>query len=141
MIDRSHKLSLSRRADLLGISRDYPYYAPRPVAEDDLRLMRRIDELHMDYPVCGQPYDEGALATGRLHRRASACGHLHETDGIQALYCRQNTSKPALGHKGLSVFASKACGDAAEKGLCHGHYLHPDGAWLSLPRRRAGLVV
>ncbi len=50
MTDRDHKLSLARQAELLGISRGSLYYEPRPVGEDDLRLMRRIDELHMEYP-------------------------------------------------------------------------------------------
>ena len=43
MTNRDHKLSLTRQADLLGISRGSLYYAPRPVAEDDFGLMRRID--------------------------------------------------------------------------------------------------
>ena len=45
MTDRAHRLSLTRQAELLGISRGSLYYAPRPASEDDLRLMRRIDEL------------------------------------------------------------------------------------------------
>ncbi|AUQ65460.1 putative transposase [Phaeobacter inhibens] len=55
MTNRDHKLSLTRQADLLGISRGSLYYEPRPACEDDLRLMRRIDELHMDYPFAGSP--------------------------------------------------------------------------------------
>ena len=47
MTDRNHKLSLARQADLLGISRGSLYYDHRPTSEDDLKLMRRIDELHM----------------------------------------------------------------------------------------------
>ena len=53
MTDRNHKLSLSRQAALLGISRGSLYYTPRPVSEADLKLMRRIDELHLDFPFAG----------------------------------------------------------------------------------------
>ena len=50
MIDRTHKLSVARQARLLGFSRGSVYYSPRQVSDGDLDLMRRIDELHLDYP-------------------------------------------------------------------------------------------
>lgn len=99
MTDRSHKLSLVRQADLLGISRGSLYYEPRPVSEDDLRLMRRIDEVHMEYPFAGSRMMKGLLrqegfTSGRLH--VATC---MKRMGIQALYRKPNTSKPAPGHK------------------------------------------
>ena len=51
--DRKHKLSVKRQAALLGISRGSVYYLPREGPETDLALMRRIDELHLDYPFAG----------------------------------------------------------------------------------------
>jgi putative transposase len=53
MIDPKHEVSISRQTQLLGISRAAVYYVPRPVSEADLALMRRIDELHLDYPFAG----------------------------------------------------------------------------------------
>ena len=61
MMDRDHALSLSRQADLLGISRGSLYYHPRSVSEDDLRLMRRLDELHMEYPFAGSRMMKGLV--------------------------------------------------------------------------------
>ena len=43
MIDREHKLPIKRQAEVLGISRGTAYYKPRPVSEQDLLLMRRLD--------------------------------------------------------------------------------------------------
>ena len=99
MTNRNHSLSLSRQADLLGISRGSLYYAPRLVAEDDLRLMRRIDELHKDYPFAGS-----RMMKGLLRQEGFTAGRLHVATcmkrvGIQALYRRPNRSKPAPGHK------------------------------------------
>ena len=99
MTDRSHKLSLSRQADLLGISRGSLYYEPRPVSEDDLKLMRRIDGLHMDYPFAGS-----RMMKSLLRQEGFTAGRLHVATcmkrmGIEALYRRPNTSKPAPGHK------------------------------------------
>ncbi len=48
MIDRGEKLSVKRRCELLDLNRGGVYYTPRPVSQEDLRLMRRIDELHLE---------------------------------------------------------------------------------------------
>ena len=53
MIDPEYALSISRQAEELEISRSTVYYQPRPVSDADLFLMRRIDELHMNYPFAG----------------------------------------------------------------------------------------
>ena len=47
MIDRDHKLPLARQAKVVGISRGSIYYRPRLVGESGLRVMRRLDELHL----------------------------------------------------------------------------------------------
>ena len=99
MIDRKHKLSVKRQAALLGISRGSVYYLPREVPETDLALMRRIDELHLDYPFAGSRMLRDLLAgegwhVGRLH-----VSTLMKRMGIEALYRKPNTSKPEPGHK------------------------------------------
>ena len=53
MIDRDHQLRGKRQAQLLGMRRGAVYYLPRPVSDADLALMRRIDELHLEYPFMG----------------------------------------------------------------------------------------
>ena len=53
MIDRGHGLPLTRQAAMLGISRGSLYYSACPVSEAELAIMRRIDELHLDYPFAG----------------------------------------------------------------------------------------
>jgi len=50
MIDRGHELPLTRQAALLRLGRSSLYYAPRPVPAGELAVMRRIDELHLNYP-------------------------------------------------------------------------------------------
>ena len=53
MTDRDHGLPLRRQAEVLQLSRSTLYYEPRPVPAADLAVMRRIDELHLDYPFAG----------------------------------------------------------------------------------------
>jgi putative transposase len=49
MIDRRHELRLPRQAEVLELSRGSLYYEPRPVSVADLAIMRRMDELYLDY--------------------------------------------------------------------------------------------
>ena len=99
MIDRGHELPLARQAAVLGLSRGSLYYEPRPVSVADLAIMRRIDELHLDYPFAG-----GRMLRDLLRGEGIAVGREQVTTmmrrmGIEALYRRPNTSKPADGHK------------------------------------------
>lgn len=50
MIDSMHVLSLTRQAQVAGISRGSVYYLPKPVSVVDLARMRRIDALHLEHP-------------------------------------------------------------------------------------------
>ena len=72
MIDRDHGLGITRQAKALGLSRGSVCYLPRPASEADLVLMRRIDELHLEYPFAGSRMLKGLLQAeghqvGRLH--------------------------------------------------------------------------
>jgi putative transposase len=53
MIDAEHKLSLTRQAQLLDLSRASLYYTPVGISDADLKLMKRIDELHLELPFAG----------------------------------------------------------------------------------------
>ena len=99
MIDRVHALPIARQARELGISRGSVYYLPRPVSASDLAIMRRIDELHMDFPFAGSRMLRDLLGAegvkvGRLH-----VATLMKKMGVAAIYRRPNTSKPEPGHK------------------------------------------
>jgi len=98
MIDRTDDLPVSRQAKALGISRGSVYYLPRPVSAEDLGVMRRIDKLHLEFPFAGSRMLQGFLVREgyRIGRRHVAT--LMKRMGIEALYRRPNTSKPAPGH-------------------------------------------
>ena len=93
MIDRDHRLPLACQGKAVGVSRGSLYYQPRPVSDADLRLMRRIDELHLEHPFAGDRMlrdmlrQEGLLS-GRRH-----VSTLMRRMGIEALYRKPNTSR------------------------------------------------
>jgi putative transposase len=99
MIDRAHGLSVVKQAKALGISRGCVYYRPRPVSATDLATMRRMDELHLNYPFAGSRMlrdllrGEG-IRVGRRHVKT-----LMKRMGIESIYRRPNTSNPGPGHK------------------------------------------
>jgi len=99
MIDRNHDLPLTRQVELLNISRGSIYYCPAPVSPIDLALMRRMDELHLEFPFAGSRMLRDLLAA-----EGSKIGRRHTTSlmgvlGIEAVYRKPNTTKPAPGHK------------------------------------------
>ena len=99
MIDRQHDLSITKQAEALGISRSSVYYLPRPVPAAELAVMRRMDELHLEFPFAGSRMlrdllNQDGIKIGR--RRVTT---LMKRMGIEAIYRKPHTSKPAPGHK------------------------------------------
>jgi putative transposase len=99
MIDAAHDLPVVRQAKILKLNRSSVYYRPRPVSREDLAVMRRIDEPHLERPFAGS-----RMLRDFLNREGVAIGRRHVATlmkrmGIEAIYRRPNTSKPAPGHK------------------------------------------
>jgi len=98
MIDDTHDLPIRRQAELLDVSRSNVYYLPRPASEADLAVMRRIDELHLNYPFAGarmlrDMLNREGIQIGRKH-----VGTLMDKMGIAAIYRKRNTSAPHPKH-------------------------------------------
>jgi putative transposase len=99
MIDRSHALPITKQTKALGISRGSVYYLPRPVPAADLAIMRRMDELHLEFPFAGS-----RMLRDLLNQEGTTIGRRHVATlmkrmGLEALYRKPNTSEPAPGHK------------------------------------------
>jgi putative transposase len=97
MIDRTHALPITRQAQIVNISRGSVYYESQPVSDGDLKLMRRIDELHLELPFAG-----ARMLRDLLRAEGFAVGRKHMTTlmrrmGITALYRKPNTSRRAPG--------------------------------------------
>ena len=95
MIERGSKLPVTRQAQILGLSRSSVYYTARALPERDLRLMRRLDELHLKWPFYGS-----RKLTKELKREGHEVGRRHVVTlmrrmGIEAIYRKPRTSIPA----------------------------------------------
>ena len=84
MIDRTHPLR--RQCPLLKLARSTAYDQSTPVSETALALMRRIDELHLQYPFAG-----ARMRRELLRQEGQAVGRrqvatLMRRMGLEALY-------------------------------------------------------
>jgi putative transposase len=99
-LDRAHpELSIRRQCQLLGLARSGVYRTPAPANDNDLALMRRIDELFTAWPFLG---------SRRMARMLRGDGHivnrkrvqrLMRLMGIAALGPKPRTSAPSPGHR------------------------------------------
>jgi putative transposase len=99
LIGTEDEPSIRRQCELLEISRTAYYYEPCPETDENLELMRRLDELHLEHPVYGS-----RRLTVMLNREGRAVnrkrvGRLLRLMGIEAIYPRRWLSQPGEGHE------------------------------------------
>lgn len=100
MIDRQHKLPVTRQCRLLSLNRSTAYYQPKTdVSEEKLKLMLRIDQMHMKRPFYGSRRIRDWLNEEGHDINRKHVQRLMRQMGIVALYPKKNTSKPGKGHK------------------------------------------
>jgi putative transposase len=99
-LDRAHGvLSVRRQCRLLGLARSGVYRTPAPASDDDLALMRRIDELFTAWPFLGSRRMARLLAQDGRAVNRKRVQRLMRLMGIAALGPKPRTSKPAPGHR------------------------------------------
>lgn len=100
LLDFDHgKLSIRRQCSLLGVTRSSVYRQRQPANDNDLTVMRRLDELFTTWPFLGSRRMAAMLrAEGRRINRKRV-QRLMRQMGIAALGPKPRTTNPAPGHK------------------------------------------
>jgi len=119
MIDRTSKLSVSRQAGVVGISRGSVQCQPRPVSDADRHLMHRIDKPHMEFPFAG-----ARMLRDLLAQEGVKAGDPDETDGCRSAVSQAKRYEPGAGPQDPPLSAAKAGRHPAQPGLGDGHRLH-----------------
>jgi putative transposase len=99
MIEKQNKMTISWQCELLGIHRSGLYYKPLRENEENLRLMRLLDEQYLKTPFYGEPKLTAWLrGQGYLvnHKRVE---RLMKVMGWQTIFRKPNLSKPSKEHK------------------------------------------
>jgi putative transposase len=81
------------------VSRSGYYYEPCPESPENLRLMRRLDELHLEHPVYGRPRLTVTLQREGWRVNEKRIGRLMRVMDLEAIYCKPGTSAPQPGHE------------------------------------------
>ncbi len=100
MIERDHpELSIGRQCALLGLNRATYYYEPAGESEENLLLMRLIDEQYTKTPFYGGPRMTAWLRRQGHGVNRKRVQRLMGVMGLQAIYPHPPTSRPAPGHQ------------------------------------------
>ena len=99
MINRELEISIRRQCELLQIHRSGLYYTPAAESEENLYLMRLMDEQYLNTPFYGI-----RRLTKLLNKKGYTVNHkrvkrLMKLMGWQTIYRKPNTSWKNKGHK------------------------------------------
>ena len=96
---KSQQLSISRQCKILDVNRSSYYYRPKPIKQEDLDLMRKIDEMYLENPSSGSRTIRRQLKRQGMIVSRKRIQRLMRLMGIEAVYPKPNTSRPHPQHK------------------------------------------
>ena len=101
MVEKGHpQLSVRRQCELLAVNRNRLDPKVEKVLEEDLRIMRLIDEIHLNEPTFGSRQMTRALKRHHgVEIGREGTRRLMQVMGVKAIYPGPRTSKPGKGHK------------------------------------------
>jgi putative transposase len=93
------EISVRRQCELLGVNRSGLYYQPVGESEENLRLMRLIDEEYTRHPFFGSRRIEAWLRERGYQVNRKRVSRLMQVMGIEAVYPKPKLSQPGESHK------------------------------------------
>jgi putative transposase len=91
-------LPIVTQCRLLKIARSTLYYQPVPAGAEELTVMRRIDELHLECPFYGSRRMAVVLRNDSWVVNRKRTQRLMRLMGLEAIYQKPNTSRPHPDH-------------------------------------------
>ena len=99
LVDPTAPGSLRQQCQWVGLHRSAYYYQPVAANTEDLLLMRLLDEQYLQTPFYGYRKMQLVLAQAGYQVNHKRIRRLMQVVGIEAIYAKVNTSKPAIGHR------------------------------------------
>ena len=99
VINKENPLPIVRQCQLLDVARSTAYYRPKQASDSDLKLMRLIDEIHLELPMYGSRRLRDELKDRGHPVNRKRVQRLTRQMGITALYPKKRTTIPGEGHK------------------------------------------
>ena len=107
MIDRKHRLSVTRQCLLLDMNRSTAYYQAVGESQENLAVMRKLDELYIERPTRGSRTMKDALEDRGFLVGRHRIRRLMHLMGLSAIYPKKRTSITGKGHKIYSYLLRK----------------------------------
>jgi putative transposase len=99
LVNPDPQVSVRHQCELLDLCRSSYYYQCCPETEENLALMRRLDQLHLDHPVYGSRKLTVLLRREGLEINRKRVVRLLRLMGVEAIYAKPRTSQPGAGHQ------------------------------------------
>lgn len=93
MVQRDHKLSVRNQCRLLEVHRGGLYYQPVQETEDNLKIMRLMDEHYLEHPTAGVLRMQDFLLLLGFIVNVKRVRRLLRKMGLMAIYPKRNLSK------------------------------------------------
>ena len=139
LVERDGELSIRRQCALLCINRSSVYYTPREERAENLALMRRMDELSLQYPFYGSRQMARHLGREGVSVGRRRVRRLRRLMGLEAVYRKPRTSAAQPGHRIYPYLLRELNDRAPGPGLVRRHHLHPGDGGFPVPGRGHGL--
>lgn len=100
MVSKDAVISITRQCQLLDLARSTYYYVPEPVSDEELELMKLIDQCYLDRPYYGTRRIKGWLLDHHgLVVNRKRIQRLRRLLAIETLYPKRNLSLANKQHK------------------------------------------
>ena len=99
LVDSAAPGSLRQQCQWVELHRSGYYYQPVTADPEDLLLMRLLDEQYLQTPFYGYRKMQLVLVQAGYQVNHKRVRRLMQVIGIETIYAKINTSKPAIGHR------------------------------------------
>lgn len=134
------ELSISEQCQLAGLSRSGWYYPPASESQENLQLMRLLEEQYTRHPFLGVRRLTPWLRRQGWSVKPKRVRRLLRQMGLMAIYPKPRLSMGNQAHRPYPYLLPGAGNPSTRPGLGRGHYLYPLIWWICVSGSRDGLV-
>jgi len=98
LVGPDEQTSVRRQCEILGVNRSSVYYVPVEPDAEEFELMRRIDEIHLEFPFYGSRTIARELRAKGYRANRKRVQRLMRLMGLESVAPKPNTSKPNEEH-------------------------------------------
>jgi len=99
LIEENVSISIRRQCELIKLSRSSLYYKSRPISDEELAVINKVDEIYTEHPYFGTRRMLKELEDYGINIGRQQVGSYYKILGLEAVYPKINLSKRNYEHK------------------------------------------